>query len=91
VAAYYVVSEALTNAARHAASAQVRVQARLDERVLRVEVRDDGPGGADPERGSGLLALRDRVEAIGGSFTVDSRPQMGTTLTALLPVGDDSG
>jgi signal transduction histidine kinase len=91
VAAYYVVSEALTNVVKHARASLVRVGVELSEGVLCVAVGDDGLGGADPERGSGLVGLRDRAEAIGGRILLDSRPGAGTALTAELPLGDDSG
>jgi signal transduction histidine kinase len=86
VAAYYVVSEALTNAAKyaHASSVHVAVQAR--DRVLDVSIRDDGRGGADPDRGSGLLGLKDRVEAIGGTISLHSPDGAGTSLRVELPI-----
>lgn len=85
VAAYYVVSEALANAAKHAKASAVHVQVDCSSDVLRLEVRDNGVGGADA-RGSGLIGLRDRVEAVGGTFTVISRSGEGTHLLAELPV-----
>ena len=87
VAAYYVVSEALTNAAKHANASNVHISVDVQGRVLRVAVRDDGIGGADPARGSGLLGLKDRAEAIGGTIFVESHPGAGTSLTAELPLG----
>jgi signal transduction histidine kinase len=86
VATYYVVSEALTNAAKHANASVVHVAVDLTENVLCVSVRDDGVGGADPRRGSGLVGLKDRVEATGGSLTVLSRTGDGTHLVVELPV-----
>jgi signal transduction histidine kinase len=86
VAAYYVVSEALTNAAKHAHASVVHVAAEAQERVLRVSVRDDGLGGADPARGSGLLGLKDRAEAIGGTLSLESPPGGGTSLQIMLPL-----
>jgi signal transduction histidine kinase len=85
-AAYYVVSEALANVVKHAdaTSASVRVD-EMDGRT-RVEVADDGAGGADPRRGSGLWGLRDRVEALDGTLTVESDPGRGTHLLAELPI-----
>jgi signal transduction histidine kinase len=85
VAAYYVVSEALTNAAKHARARSVRVSVDRHDRVLDVRVRDDGIGGADPFGGTGLLGLKDRAEAIGGSVSVESAPGKGTLLAANLP------
>ena len=86
VAAYYVISEALANAAKHAKASGVHVQVDVTGGVLRLDVRDDGVGGADPARGSGLIGLRDRVEAIGGSSRVTSRRGEGTQLLIELPV-----
>lgn len=86
-AAYFVVAEALTNVARHAHATRARVAiARAGDRLV-VEVRDDGVGGADPERGSGLQGLRDRVAGMGGSMYVISAPGGPTTITAELPCG----
>jgi len=85
VAAYYVVSEALTNAAKHSSASRVRVDVDANDRGLRVAVRDDGVGGADPALGSGLLGLKDRAEAIGGTVSLESRQGVGTTLIAELP------
>src|SRR5919107_2671050 len=89
VATYYVASEALTNAAKHANARVVRVAVETVDGVLRVVVDDDGVGGADPARGSGLVGLRDRVEATGGTLTVRSRPGEGTRLAVELPVDLD--
>jgi signal transduction histidine kinase len=86
VAAYYVVSESLTNAAKYADTAVVDVAVAADDDALRVEVRDDGRGGADPAVGSGLLGLRDRVEAIGGTMRLTSPPGEGTSLAVELPL-----
>ncbi len=88
VAAYYVVSEALANAAKHANATVVTVRAHARDGVLHLEVRDDGVGGAAPApgKGSGLVGLADRVEALGGTLTVASPPGQGTTLGATLPV-----
>jgi signal transduction histidine kinase len=86
VAAYYVVSESLTNAAKYADTAVVDVAVAADGGVLRVEVRDDGRGGANPAAGSGLLGLKDRVEAIGGTMHLTSPPGAGTSLRVELPL-----
>jgi signal transduction histidine kinase len=83
-AAYFVVAEALTNAAKHAPGARARVTIAVDERQLEVEVSDDGPGGADPG-GGGLTGLRQRVAALDGVLTVASAPAAGTTVRAVLP------
>jgi signal transduction histidine kinase len=86
VAAYYVCSEALTNATRHAHASVVEVDAAVSGGTLRVRVRDDGVGGADPLRGSGLVGLQDRIEALGGTFSVHSPAGHGTTVSCELPV-----
>ena len=86
VAAYYVISEALANAAKHAKASDVHVQVDATSGVLRLDVRDDGVGGADPARGSGLVGLRDRVEATGGTFRVISPRGEGTHLLVELPL-----
>jgi signal transduction histidine kinase len=86
VAAYYVVSEALTNAAKHAHASVVHVDADMAGRALRLRVRDDGAGGADPIRGTGLVGLKDRVEALGGTITVHSPVGAGTSLDVVLPL-----
>jgi signal transduction histidine kinase len=91
VAAYYVVSEALTNAAKHSGATKVEVEVEVRERTLRVTVRDDGAGGAEPARGSGLLGLKDRAEAIGGTLTLESRRDVGTNLIAELPLDSSIG
>jgi signal transduction histidine kinase len=89
VTAYYVISEALANTARHAKASSVQVEIETTGGVLRLVVRDDGVGGADPARGSGLIGLKDRVEATGGTFTMKSRPNEGTRLLIELPVPVD--
>jgi signal transduction histidine kinase len=86
VAAYYVVSEALANTAKHARASVVRVVVEQRGGILQLSVRDDGAGGADPARGSGLIGLRDRVEAIGGTLLVESPVGAGTSLLVALPV-----
>jgi signal transduction histidine kinase len=88
VAAYYVVSEALANAAKHARASVVHVAVRTQDHMLNVCVRDDGLGGADPDRGSGLLGLKDRAEAIGGSLSLESAGGAGTSLYVELPLDD---
>jgi len=90
VTAYYSVSEALTNAAKHAKASIVYVSADGRGETLIVVVRDDGAGGADPSGGSGLLGLKDRAEAIGGRISVQSPHGAGTMLRVELPLGDRS-
>jgi len=90
VAAYYVVSETLTNAAKHSRASRVRVEVELRDRALCIAVADDGVGGADATRGSGLLGLRDRVEANGGTISIESREGAGTSLTAVLPLASST-
>jgi signal transduction histidine kinase len=87
--AYYVVSEALTNAAKHSNASVVEVSIDTIDGEFRLSVSDDGVGGADPTRGTGLLGLKDRVEAIGGTLTVQSRPGQGTRLDVEVPVSTD--
>ena len=89
--AYYVVAEMLTNAAKHAGASMVEVNAEASGGTLRVCVHDDGVGGADPVRGSGLLGLRDRIEALGGTFSVHSPAGRGTTVRCELPVTPMAG
>jgi signal transduction histidine kinase len=84
-AAYFMASEALTNAAKHSHAREVRVSGSYDGQTLTVEVADDGIGGATPAGGSGLRGLADRVEALGGALTVSSPPGRGTTLRAEIP------
>jgi signal transduction histidine kinase len=84
--AYFIVAEALTNAVRHADAASGHIAAVVDGNVLRVEVRDDGVGGARSEGSSGLLGLRDRAAALNGELSVDSPPGEGTVVVATLPI-----
>jgi signal transduction histidine kinase len=86
VAAYYVVAEALANVAKHADATSAYVDVEARNGVLKLRVRDDGSGGADPARGSGLIGLTDRVEALGGTIDVVSPVGEGTSLLATLPV-----
>jgi signal transduction histidine kinase len=88
VAAYYVVAEALTNAAKHAHASVVHVDVEAADHALGLRVRDDGNGGADPARGTGLIGLKDRVEALGGTITVHSPVGAGTSLRAEFPLPD---
>ena len=84
--AYYIVSEALTNVVKHAQATKAKVDMTLADDVLRFEVTDDGRGGADPFAGSGILGLRDRAEAVGGTLFVISPPGKGTVVTAQIPL-----
>jgi signal transduction histidine kinase len=86
VAAYYVVSEALTNAAKHAQASRVQIDLHVEEETLCLSVLDDGVGGADPRGGSGLIGLKDRVEALGGTIDVASPPESGTRLDVEIPL-----
>jgi signal transduction histidine kinase len=89
-AAYYAVSEALTNTARHAhaATATATVQVTMRDSTLYLTIGDDGHGGADPGRGTGLVGLTDRIEALGGRLILHSPPGAGTTLSITLPLTD---
>ena len=88
-AAYFLCSEALTNVAKYASASRVAISVDRRNGHLAVDVADDGVGGADPARGSGLRGLEDRVEALGGTLRVDSRPGGGTHLRAVIPIADD--
>jgi signal transduction histidine kinase len=85
VAAYYVASEALTNAAKHAQASAIELRMDYSDGALTLSIRDDGIGGADPSRGSGIIGLKDRVEALGGRISVVSPSGDGTTLHVRLP------
>ena len=85
IAAYYVASEALANAMKHAQASRIEISLATRNRSLLLSVRDDGVGGANPARGSGLVGLADRVEALGGSIRVHSAAQAGTNITVDLP------
>jgi signal transduction histidine kinase len=87
VAAYYVASEALANAMKHAQASGVEISLATHDGSLLLSIRDDGVGGADPARGSGLAGLTDRVEALGGSIHVHSATGAGTHITVDLPLG----
>jgi signal transduction histidine kinase len=86
VAAYYAVSEALANAAKHAHASAVHVELDTPDTAVRLAIRDDGVGGADPAKGSGLTGLRDRIEALGGTLDITSPADGGTTLLITIPV-----
>jgi signal transduction histidine kinase len=85
VTAYYVVLESITNAHRYAHASKVTVRARVRGGKLLVEVRDDGVGGAIELLDGGLQGLRDRVEATGGRFSVDSLRDRGTRVSVEIP------
>jgi signal transduction histidine kinase len=86
VAAYYVVSEALTNIAKHAQASVAKISASEDNGFLELTIRDDGVGGARSRGGTGLIGLTDRVEALGGKMRITSPPGEGTTVHVTLPV-----
>ena len=90
VAAYYVASEALANTAKHAQASQAEVTLKHSDRWLELTVSDDGTGGADASSGSGLTGLVDRVEAIGGSISIDSSAWSGTVVHVKLPTRERS-
>jgi signal transduction histidine kinase len=90
VTAYYLASEALTNTAKHSHATHVSITVEVDDRRAVLTIRDDGVGGADPSRGSGLIGLHDRVETLGGALAVHSEPGAGTVLTAQIPIAAPS-
>jgi GAF domain-containing protein len=90
VAAYYAAAEALTNMAKHARASVVHMDVTTDDGTLTLMVRDDGVGGADLGKGSGLVGLQDRVEALGGTITIDSSPGSGTCVLVTLPMATES-
>jgi PAS domain S-box-containing protein len=85
-AVYFVTAEALANVARHAAASKAEVVLRREPREVTVTVRDDGSGELDERRGTGISGLRDRVEALGGTFSTTSAPGRGTVITARMPL-----
>ena len=86
VAAYYAVSEALTNASKHANAMRVWVALRLEDDMLLISIRDDGLGGANAHRGSGLTGLTDRIEALGGTVQIESPLGSGTNIGVQIPI-----
>jgi len=86
VAAYYVVSEALANAAKHAQASEVHVALTTEDAMVAIAIHDDGVGGADPGRGTGLTGLRDRIEALGGTIKIASGRGRGTSVLATFPL-----
>jgi signal transduction histidine kinase len=89
VAAYYIVSEAITNTTKHARASYAQVTVEQRDALLHLSIRDDGVGGADPAGGSGLIGLRDRVQALDGSIEVTSRLGEGTAIVVELPLQPD--
>jgi signal transduction histidine kinase len=89
VAGYYIVAEALTNVAKHAQASLVQLAVKADDDKLHLSIRDDGIGGADARKGSGLIGLVDRVEALGGQMEIASRIGDGTSLLVNIPLGPD--
>jgi signal transduction histidine kinase len=89
-AAYFVCAEALANTAKHAAAARATVAVTASEGWVRIEIADDGVGGANPARGSGLRGLADRVETLGGTLQVQSVPGRGTHLAAEIPLSGEA-
>jgi signal transduction histidine kinase len=83
---YYVVAESITNAVKHAQASSVTVQGGRRDGAIEVEIRDDGIGGADPRRGSGLIGLKDRVDTLGGAISFGSPAGAGTTIRVMLPL-----
>ena len=90
VAAYYVVAEALTNAAKHAQASEVKVRSYATDESLYLFIADDGIGGADQRKGSGLIGLKDRIEVLGGRMHVASPPGGGTALDITIPLTTDA-
>jgi signal transduction histidine kinase len=86
-AVYYVVAETLTNIAKHAQAGSATVSVKLTDNTARVVITDDGIGGADPSRGSGLRGLADRIEALDGGLRIDSPDACGTRIEAQIPCG----
>jgi signal transduction histidine kinase len=85
-AAYFVASEALANATKHAQASRIDVSLAPRDGVLLLSIRDDGVGGADSRHGSGLVGLHDRIEALGGTIRIESPPGAGTLLVVALPL-----
>ena len=89
LAAYYIVAEALTNTAKYSHASLIHVLVETRDRILRIAVRDDGVGGADPARGTGLFGLKERAQATGGTVSLHSPPGAGTLLDVRLPLDGD--
>jgi len=84
-AGYYIASEAITNVAKHARASVITMRVDGCDGALILSISDDGVGGADPSRGSGIIGLNDRVEALGGTISMLSPPGHGTALHVQLP------
>jgi signal transduction histidine kinase len=89
VAAYFICAEAVTNAAKYAGAASMRICIDGNEREMRMEIADDGIGGARPGSDGGLVGITDRAAALGGWLTIDSPDGKGTTIRAVLPFSND--
>ena len=89
VATYYLVSEALTNVAKHAQASIVNIDVEATDATVQLAIRDDGVGGANPAKGSGLIGLRDRVETLGGKIEIASPEGRGTSLLVTIPIEDE--
>jgi signal transduction histidine kinase len=87
---YFVCSEALVNASKHAGATSISIRLERSADLLVADIEDDGVGGADAARGTGLTGLRDRIEALGGWLTVSERAGHGTRIVAAVPMGNDS-
>ena len=87
--AYFVCSEALANISKHASASRVSISVASADGRVRIAIEDDGRGGADPARGTGLRGLADRVEALGGTLSVESPTGAGTRLAAEIPLGGE--
>jgi signal transduction histidine kinase len=87
--AYFVVAESITNAVKHAHASRIEVRLARAPGALRIEIEDDGRGGADPAAGTGLRGLADRIEALGGRFAVADRDGGGTIVSVQLPVSEE--
>jgi len=88
---YYVAAESITNAVKHGQASTVTVRGGRREASLELEITDDGVGGADPRRGTGMIGLQDRVDTLGGSISFASPAGVGTTIRLTLPAGQLSG
>ena len=88
-AVYFLCAEALTNVAKYAGASRVSVTVATDDSRVLVNIDDDGVGGADPARGTGIRGLIDRIETLGGTLALESRPSHGTHLAAEIPLGGE--